>query len=161
MKCIRNYVCFFFVSPQADSPLLDAIHQQYIFSSRFSLRLERRDNGISRAYLKDFTSHESRVLQSHPATQRSFSVRNFSLALPRASMPVCVGQSSPDSSSANHVLQIQTPPFAPWAGAVMNIYCSHNSGFHVCHCCSSAESQSANHCKSGLQYGRQLLSCLV
>lgn len=23
----------------------------------------------------------------------------------------------------------------------MNIYCSHNSGSHVCHCCSSAESR--------------------
>lgn len=30
---------------------------------------------------------------------------------------------------------------APWAGTVMNIYGSHNSGFRVCHCCSSAEAR--------------------
>ena len=80
--------------------------------------------------------------QGYCKITQQLAMRDFNIELPRASEPACVS----DRLAPIHPLLAMCckgrhPSLAPWAGAVMNIYCSHNSGSHVCHCCSSAESR--------------------
>lgn len=161
LNCIRNHSSpngfIHFVSLRADSALLGiALWQQALQGDLFP----RERRGLT-------ASPAGRVQKSSlPTSQGYYKITQEHATPPPWGTAACIGQGSPavcGKGLASPVMcgHHRPPLCALWAEPVMNIYCSHNSGFHVCHCCSSVESQSANHCKSGLHYSRQLLSCLV